>query len=86
MFSQQKLLQLIDDDLRACDKANPVDTPGKQQKVIEHDTLIRHLQWVRKAGDDQATLEKIVQSLEKNMVIRYQRWREDSTVPSTNHV
>jgi hypothetical protein len=51
--------------------------------MLEHTALIRHLQWAREAGDDQAVLEQIVQSLEKNMVVRYQRWREDSTVYET---
>jgi hypothetical protein len=80
MLNQQKLLQLIDADLQACDRANPVDEPGRRQRMLEHTTLIRHLQWAREAGDDQAVLEQIVQSLEKNMAVRYQRWREDSTV------
>jgi len=42
--------------------------------------LTRHLEWAKSVGDDQAALEQIVQSLEKNMVVRYQRWRELSPV------
>jgi hypothetical protein len=43
-------------------------------------TLARHLQWAQSAGEDQAVLERVVQSLEKNMVVRYQDWRGFSTV------
>ena len=30
--------------------------------------------------DDQAALEEIVQSLERNMIVRYQEWRKCATV------
>jgi hypothetical protein len=44
--------------------------------------LNRHKEWTENANDDQAVLEEIVRSLEKNMVVRYQEWRERATVKS----
>jgi hypothetical protein len=82
MFSQEKLLKVIDADMRACRDATPIptDAPGKERQSLELATLARHLERAKSVGDDQAALEQIVQSLEKNMVVRYQRWRELSTV------
>jgi hypothetical protein len=40
------------------------------------------MEWAKTANDDQATLEEIVRSLEKNMVVHYQEWRERATVKS----
>jgi len=82
MFSQQKLLKVIDADMHACRCAAPAptDAPGKERQIQELAILTRHLEWAKSVGDDQAALEQIVQSLEKNMVVRYQRWRELSPV------
>ena len=49
---------------------------------MEIATLIRHMEWAENANNDQAVLEEIVRSLEKNMVVRYQEWRERATVKS----
>ena len=81
MLSQEKLLQVIDEDLRVCDCTIPTDEPTRQQKLLEHATLTNHLWLARGAGDDQNELEKVVRSLEKNPVTRgYQHWRERVTI------
>jgi phage shock protein A len=83
MLSQQKLLKVIDDDLKVCREAaermNPSDTRAKEQNILEFNTLMNHLTWVQRAGSDQAELERVVRSLESNELMRgYQRWRERS--------
>jgi len=77
MLSQENLLKVIDADMRACAQAKPLagDAPGKERQILEMATLARHLQWTQSAGQDQAVLEQIVESLERNMVVRYQDWR-----------
>jgi hypothetical protein len=46
-----------------------------------HDLATTSSKMAQDAGDDQAKLEAVVTSLEKNPVIgRYQHWRERSTV------
>ena len=83
MLSQQKLLKVIDDDLKVCREAgermNPSDTRAKEQNIVEFNTLMNHLMWAQRAGSDQAELERVVHSLESNEVLRgYQLWRERS--------
>lgn len=58
------------------------DAPGRDRQIMEITTLTRHMEWAENANDDQAVLEEIVQSLEKNMVVRYQEWRKCATVTS----
>jgi len=78
VLDQEKLLKIIDADLRSCDSANLLDEPSKLRQVFEHIVLEQHRQWACEAGDDQAVLEQIVQSLEKN-IARHRHWREKST-------
>ena len=83
MLSQEKLLMVIDDDLKICREAaermSPSDTPGKEQNILEFNTLMQHLKWAQRADSDQTELERVVSSLESNQVLRgYQRWRERS--------
>jgi hypothetical protein len=78
VLNQEKLLKVIDADLRTCDSANSLDERSKLQHVFEHIVLVQHRQWACEAGDDQAVLEQIVQSLEKN-IARHRHWREKST-------
>jgi hypothetical protein len=80
MFSQKRLLSLIDTDMRLCRAARPIDESGKQHQVLEMTTLTTHQQWAQRAGDDQTLLGQVVESLEKSVVVGYQRWREFSTV------
>jgi hypothetical protein len=84
MLSQERLLKAIDEDMQVCQAAEPVpgDEPGRQQRILELATLTNHLQWAKRAGDDQAELEKIIVSLERiqNPVRGYQHWREVATV------
>lgn len=81
MLSQAKLLKAIDADMRVCRDANPTDSPGKERRILELGTLTNHLEWAKRAGDDQAELERVVRSLETNNVVHgYQRWRELATV------
>jgi hypothetical protein len=49
---------------------------------MEISTLTRHMEWAENANNDQAILEEIVRSLEKNMGVHYQEWRERATVKS----
>jgi len=50
---------------------------GKDRNILEISTLTAHLAWAQRAGTDQAELERIVHSLETNVLLRgYQRWRE----------
>jgi hypothetical protein len=81
MLSQEKLLKVIAEDLRVCRGAThaPTDAPGRDRQIMEVATLTRHLEWAENANNDQAVLEEIVGSLEKNMVVRYQEWRERAT-------
>ena len=71
MFDQDKLLRLIDEDLKVCrdaaSKLNPTDKPGKDRNVLEFNTLMAHLNWTNRAGTDQSELGRIVNSLEKNL-------------------
>ena len=84
MLSQEKLLRVITADIKSCQDAqvahNPVDIAQREQFILEHGTLTQHLRMTRDAGDDQAELERVVQSLEKNLVVRYRNWRGESTV------
>jgi hypothetical protein len=82
MLSQEKLLKVIAEDLRVCRQATPAsaDIPGRDRQILEISILTRHMEWAKTANDDQATLEEIVRSLEKNMVVHYQEWRERATV------
>ena len=84
MLSQEKLLKVIAEDLRVCRGAShaPTDAPGRDRQIMEIATLTRHMEWAESAINDQAILEEIVRSLEKNMVVRYQEWRERATVKS----
>jgi hypothetical protein len=77
VISQEKLLKVIDADLVQCTKIRQSDIPGATQQNIEHLTLLQHLKMAQEAADDQAKLEAVVASLEKNPVLgRYQHWRE----------
>jgi hypothetical protein len=82
MLSQEKLLKAIEADMGACRAAThaPDDRVGRDRQLLELATLTRHQQMAFDAGSDQAELERVVQSLETNMVVRYQQWRELSTV------
>jgi hypothetical protein len=60
MLSQEKLLKVIDSDMRVCLSVNPTDAPGKQRQILELTTLTRHLEWARSAGDDKSELEQVV--------------------------
>ena len=84
MLSQEKLLKVIAEDLRVCRGAThaSTDAPGRDRQIMEIATLTRHLEWAENANNDQAVLEEIVRSLEKNMVVHYQEWRERATVKS----
>jgi hypothetical protein len=84
MLSQEKLLKVIAEDLRVCRGAThaPTDTSGRDRQFMEISTLTRHMEWAENANNDQATLEEIVRSLEKNMVVHYQEWRKRATVKS----
>jgi hypothetical protein len=78
MLSQTKLLKSIDDDLQRCREAlNPTDEPGTERRRIELSTLLNQLLWTNKVGDNQAELERIVDSLERNPFLGdHQPWRE----------
>jgi len=80
MLGQLHLIEVIDAALRLCDVANPADETGQLQKMFVHDTLLGHREWAFEAGDDQTVLEQIVGSLERSMLLPFQRWREESTV------
>lgn len=84
MFSQQKLLKVIDADMQICRKALPTDHAGIERRTLELTTLTSHLEWAKRAGNDQAELEKIIDSLEgktATAILRpYQRWRDSATV------
>jgi hypothetical protein len=43
-----------------------------ERQIKEIATLAQHMKWAENANDGQAVLEETVQSLEKNMVVRYQ--------------
>jgi hypothetical protein len=79
MFSQEKLWTLIDSELRASRNDVPADETARQRQIIVIATLARHLEWTKEAGDDQATLEEIISSLEENMIVPYRDWRGLST-------
>ncbi len=81
MISRSDLLKALDHDLQMCDKIDHgSDTRGSEQKMREHQSLLAHQEWTIRAGDDQNELEKVVQSLEKNEIIRgYRHWREVAT-------
>ncbi len=84
MFSQKKLLEAIAEDLKVCKQAeattNPADVEARNRAVLEYDTLNEHLKVAMAAGDDQAALERVIRSLENNLVVRRPHWRELSTV------
>lgn len=80
MFSRDKLLRAITEDMEACVKAkdacNPSDTRAQNQLQYELLTLKKHLQMTGDAGNDQTALECVVRSLERSMGADYQHWRE----------
>ena len=83
MLSREKLLKVLNEDLTVCRGAaaqmNPSDTRGREQNLLEFNTLLQHEQWAERAGDNQDELERVVSSLENNGFMRgYQRWRERS--------
>jgi hypothetical protein len=85
MISQQKLLEVIAEGLKNCKQAevtiNPADTDARSRAALEYNTLIQHFNMAMAAGNDQAELERVVQSLEKNLVVGpHRHWRELSTV------
>jgi hypothetical protein len=81
MLSQEKLLKVIDSDMRVCLSVNPTDAPGKERQILELTTLTRHLDWARSARDDQSELKGVIGSLETNEVVRhYRRWRQLATI------
>jgi hypothetical protein len=84
MLSQEKLLKVIAEDLRVCRGAThaSTDAPSRDLQIVEIATLTRHMEWAGNPNDDQAALEEIVRSLEKNMVVHYQEWRERATAKS----
>jgi hypothetical protein len=86
MLSQQKLLKVINADMKVCRDAKPTDQVGRDRQILELATLTSHLQWAIRAGDDQVELEKIVSSLEdrqaKTVLRGYQHWREQCTKSS----
>ena len=86
MLSQQKLLKVINADMKICRDAQPTDHAGRDRQMLELATLTRHLQWAINAGDDQVELEKIVSSLDdreaKTVLRGYQHWREQCTESS----
>jgi hypothetical protein len=80
MISREKLLRTLKHDLGVCQKANPTDLKGKERRILEYNTLLSHLMWAERVGDDEAELERIVLSLETNNFIRgYEHWRESAT-------
>jgi hypothetical protein len=83
LLSQEKLLKVIAEDLRVWRGAShaSTDAPGRERQSMEITTLTQHMKWAENANDDQAVLEEIVQSLEKNMVVRYQEWRQCCSSP-----
>jgi hypothetical protein len=77
MVSQEKLLKAIEEDIRVCRAGKHTEVDGMARQNLEFNKLIRHLEMVNDAGDDQAKLEVIVQSLETNLAVgRHQHWRE----------
>ena len=82
MFSQEKLWNLVEAELRASQDARhaSTETAARERQFVEIATLTRHLAWIKEAGDDQMVLEKIISSLEESTIVRYQAWRELSTV------
>ena len=87
-MSQQKLLKVIEEDLDACRQAatslHPTDEDGKDRNFLEFTTLMWHLRWARNASD-QAALERVVASSEKNDFLRgYQDWRKRSEEVSSD--
>ncbi len=79
MLSQEKLLNVINEDLKQATAEQQADVQAASQQNIEHLTLLKHLQMAKKAGSDPEKLEAVVASLEKNPVIgAYQHWRERS--------
>jgi hypothetical protein len=82
MVNQQKLLELISEALTVCKAEatiHPLDTE-RRKATLEYNTLIRHFNMAMAAGNDQAELDRIIDSLEESLFVRHQRWRELSTV------
>jgi hypothetical protein len=84
MLNQEKLLKVMAEDLRVCREATHASTDalGRDRQIMEIATLTRHMEWAENANGNQGVLEEIVRSLEKNMVVHYQEWRERATVKS----
>lgn len=81
MLSQEKLLNVINMDLKQCTAGRQADVRAAAQQNTEHVTLLQYLKMAREAGDDQAKLEAVVASLEKDPIIgMYQHWRRLSEV------
>ena len=78
MISQASLLKALNHDLRVCDCVyHEADAKGRERQISERATLLNHLTWTQRAGENQDELEKILQSLEaNNFVGGYQHWRE----------
>ena len=81
MLDGEKLLKAIDAAIQGCRNPRhaPGDEPSADRQKVELATLVRHREMAREAGDDQSELEQVVQSLERNHVVGFQRWREMST-------
>jgi hypothetical protein len=83
VLSQQNLLKVLNEDLKVCrDAASTIpasDHGGKQQNILEYNTLLNHIRMAQEAGSDQDKLENVVCSLESNNFMGgYQHWRERS--------
>ena len=78
MISQSNLQKALNDDLRVCDTAyHESDAKDRERQISERATLLNHLTWTQRAGENQDELEKILQSLEANKFVGgYQHWRE----------
>jgi len=51
-----------------------------ERKKLEVAALLRNLQMTEEAGDHQIELERVVQSLETNPLLRdFEHWREKAT-------
>ena len=81
MLGKRMLALAIKDDLDACEatgkRIRSDDVEGKERNRTEYNLLMVHLKLTERESHEQSALEKIVQSLETNDVLRaYQGWRE----------
>jgi len=82
VLSQKKLILAIQEALAMCRKAGSqlTDLQSLERKKLEVAALLRNLQMTEEAGDDQVELERVVNSLEANPLLRdYHHWREKAT-------